>query len=288
MYVATTRAKDHLVVSLYRGKRSSGCPAETIEGLCAEVPHLWRTVELSGVWSNPIPEAPAEAITIDTAEDRGVWLEKRYAILQKASRPAAIGVTALARDGKEEEERGEIAYRRGRAGTSIGRAVHSVLQTIDLATGSGLEEVSRAQAAVESIPERWREVAHLAKVALEADVVRRAVASQRYYREVFVGMPLDGWLLEGFIDLLFETPEGYVIIDYKTDRLDKEEGLEASRQRYSFQAGAYALAVYEALGRPVSEVVLLFLHACREMAFADLDELMAGAKQRAEAAMAAV
>ena len=46
------------------------------------------------------------------------------------------------------------ASRRGRAATSRGRAVHAVLQVIDLATGAGLDDLARAQAAAEGIPEQ--------------------------------------------------------------------------------------------------------------------------------------
>ena len=40
-------------------------------------------------------------------------------------------------------------YRRGRGSSNLGRAVHAVLQSIDIITGDGLEAASRAQAAAE-------------------------------------------------------------------------------------------------------------------------------------------
>lgn len=44
------------------------------------------------------------------------------------------------------------ASRKGRGGTSIGRAVHAVLQTVDLAKPDDLDDSARAQAAVEGLP----------------------------------------------------------------------------------------------------------------------------------------
>ena len=42
-------------------------------------------------------------------------------------------------------------WQKGRYGTAVGRAVHGVLQTIDLATGEGLDAAVAAQAAAESV-----------------------------------------------------------------------------------------------------------------------------------------
>ncbi len=42
-------------------------------------------------------------------------------------------------------------WQKGRYGSAIGRAVHAVLQTVDLATGQGLAEAGAAQAAAEGV-----------------------------------------------------------------------------------------------------------------------------------------
>ena len=76
------------------------------------------------------------------------------------------------------DEAGEdiAASRRGRAATSRGRAVHAVLQVIDLATGAGLDDLARAQADAEGIPEQAPEVATLVRAALRQ---RAGAASRR-------------------------------------------------------------------------------------------------------------
>ena len=186
---------------------------------------------------------------------------------------------------KEEADGGETTYRRGRGGTNLGRAVHSVLQSVDLESGGGLEEISRAQAAAESMPQRWKEIAELAQRAVGSEVVRRAVSSGRYYREVFVSAPVEGMLVEGFIDLLFEEEDGLVIVDYKTDSLISEEDIQQSMASYRLQGGAYALALQKSSGKSVKEAVFLFLQPETEVVIVDLEGAINAAGRAAVASV---
>ncbi|MDD3926394.1 MAG: PD-(D/E)XK nuclease family protein, partial [bacterium] len=58
--------------------------------------------------------------------------------------------------------------------------------------------------------------------------------------------------LYGIIDCLIKTPEGYILIDYKTDRLGPDAD-ETARAGYSTQMKAYSLAVERITGKPVLE-----------------------------------
>jgi ATP-dependent helicase/nuclease subunit A len=44
-----------------------------------------------------------------------------------------------------------------------------------------------------------------------------AAAATRRWRELYVAAPLGDRAIEGYIDLLYETPTGLVLVDYKTD-----------------------------------------------------------------------
>ena len=211
--------------------------------------------------------------------NREEWNACREEMLRLQRRPVSVSATKLAQVLKEEPDTDE-PWRRGRGGTSVGRAVHSVLQTIDLSTGEGIEETSQAQAAAEGIPQRWAEVARLARVAVDSEVVRRAVAASRLWREVPVAAPMSNGVLQGFIDLLFEEDGNLVVVDYKTDAVDSDH-VEDAAARYGPQGGAYALAVQRATGKPVAEVVFLFLHANRSAALPDVPGLVAAAEQAA-------
>ena len=107
-------------------------------------------------------------------------------------------------------------------------------------------------------------------------MVRDAVASGRYWRELYVGAPVGDRTLEGFIDLLIAGPDGYVVVDYKTDAVVSDADLDRAVNRYRLQGATYALAVHRALGVPVARCVFLFLRADGAVAreVHDLDEAM--------------
>ena len=144
----------------------------------------------------------------------------------------------------------------------MGRAVHAVLQAVDLATQDGIENLARAQSAAEGISQRADEVARLAKRACESEPVRRAVTSGRLWREVPIGAPSGDMVLEGFIDLLFETPEGYEIVDYKTDDIRASE-MESRMHHYRVQGEAYAELVRAITGKTPVAVSFVFVSTGR-------------------------
>ncbi len=106
---------------------------------------------------------------------------------------------------------------------------------------------------MEGIADRAGEVAGLVRSALAADVVRTAAAG-RHWREVYVGTAVEGRVLEGFVDLLVDGPDGLEVVDYKTD-----QGTDEPSSQYRWQGAAYAVAVESALGRPVQRCSFLFL-----------------------------
>ena len=97
-----------------------------------------------------------------------------------------------------------------------------------------------------------------------------------------MGVPVGEGVLEGFIDLLFEEDDGLVVVDYKTDYIDAGEREEQAVGRYRLQAGSYALAIQKATGKPVKEIVLLFLQPSSERSLTEVPQLMEEAERRAE------
>ena len=65
-------------------------------------------------------------------------------------------------------------------------------------------------------------------------------------------------VIQGIIDVLVETPEGYLIIDYKTDKIPTG-GIEELRERYSQQINYYTLATETVLRQCVSATYLYFI-----------------------------
>jgi ATP-dependent exoDNAse (exonuclease V) beta subunit len=66
-------------------------------------------------------------------------------------------------------------------------------------------------------------------------------------------------VLDGYVDLCFEESGSLTVVDYKTDSVRDDAEVEASAERYSLQAAAYALALADATGLPVRRCVLVFL-----------------------------
>ncbi len=289
-YVAATRAKRALVVSLIRSNRDAkGSIAQQLEGVLHEgvAGGLWE-------WYEPaeggpgVADAPPPAQT-GSVPDREAWLTERERLARELGTARVAAATKLAEVNEPEEPpaAAEEPWRRGRAGTSIGRAVHAVLQSIDLAEPDGIEEAARAQAEAEGVPDRAAEVARLARNALESASVKKAIATGRWWREVYVGAEVEGVLIEGFIDLLYETDDGTLgIVDYKTDAVRSDEDVNELMRRYRLQGAAYALAVEHALGRQVGRVTFVFTEPARERDVDDLPRAMAEVRERAGAVRA--
>ncbi len=150
-------------------------------------------------------------------------------------------------------------WSKGRYGSAIGRAVHAVLQVVDLASGAGVADAVAAQSLAEGVLGHEALVRSLVDSALASDVVQRA-AAREHWRETYVGTVRDdGTLLEGYIDLVYREDDGTLaIIDYKTDAVPS--GAIASRVTYyAPQMAAYREALGAATAEPVS-ATLLFLN----------------------------
>ena len=284
MYVAATRARDHLIVSLYRNSRGKNSAAAQIEGFMEGAGHLWERFDPPALEDGSLAATPIETGTPegDTPAARQQWMEERDTVYAAQSRPFSVAATRLALEAKDEQEDiPDEPWRRGRAGTSIGRAVHAVLQVVDLKTGRGLDDIAKAQAAAEGVPGRSDDVARLARRALDSSLVKRALESGRWWRETPVAGPVGDGIVDGFIDLLFEEDDGLVIVDYKTDALPSDDEIERAMSRYRLQGGGYALALSKATGAHVKEAAFLFLEANRAVTVEDLPGAMQEAEEEA-------
>ena len=67
------------------------------------------------------------------------------------------------------------------------------------------------------------------------------------------------------------------MVDYKTDAVRTDDDLDTARDTYRLQGASYAVALEQALGRPVVRCVFLFLRAGRavEREVVDLDRAKA-------------
>lgn len=75
----------------------------------------------------------------------------------------------------------------------------------------------------------------------------------------FPGTDAEQVLLQGVVDAWFETKDGLVIVDYKTDRI-RPDAVPERTAYYAAQLRAYAGAMARITGRPVCRRTLYFLH----------------------------
>jgi ATP-dependent exoDNAse (exonuclease V) beta subunit len=283
LYVGATRARDHLVVSVHRRART--LKPEPTTWTHAEL--LWDATDDTGGWVTlaPVAASAPETCAIDPVRPPlppfADWQAERDAALARSGRSrvraaTAIAAEAAARDpglAKEPRDLDLPPWNKGRYGTAIGRAVHAVLQTIDLRTGDGIVSTARAQAAAEGVIGREADIEALARSALESATVRAAVESQ-YWRETYVAAPVGEHTLEGYVDLIYRDREsgGLIVVDYKTDAL-ADDDLDRALARYRLQGASYALAVSLATGQPIVGCVFVFLSpaGAREREVVDLD-----------------
>ena len=301
-YVAATRARDHLYVSLYHKAGSDGAPkddviAGMIQEMSDDLPHTWLDL------SEALPVRDAAAALSDGATlvddyDIDAWRARRAAAIGKSAAALAVTATRVARNAKdrpddwgdiedkESEPDDERPWLAGRGGTAVGSAVHATLQSalevmtpeLPLDAGADLRGlVASYEAEIGRLADRHAayygvsdkaDVRRLARDALEHEAVGAALRAERRWSEISVAAPLDvdgrAVALEGIIDLLYETEDGeLVILDYKTDDVRSAGDLERKRARYRYQGACYAYAVERAAGKRVRAVQFLFIRRAR-------------------------
>ena len=262
LYVACTRACDHLIVSVHRKARDR---PETDPAKLSNAELLFGTGGLPEVGeagdARPAPAVAAVGPLMPFEE----WAAEHDAVIERAAQPTTVAATALGHapddDGLKKAPRDLDLppWLKGRYGTAVGRAVHGVLQTIDLATGARIGDLVASQCEAEAIPGQTATVRGLVEHALAATSVREASVSP-HWRELYACTPIGGGrLLEGYVDLLYRGPDGLVVVDYKTAATADPADLDRRADVYRLQGASYAVTVGAATDEPVVRVTFLFL-----------------------------
>ncbi|MYC07127.1 MAG: AAA family ATPase [Chloroflexi bacterium] len=312
-YVAATRARDHLLVSMYHTNRESSSVIGKVaefssalqgQGHCTEEPE-----DPVGIAMLPTPSTDAVELTDYDAEQWGADRENanRQRIQPRAVTPSWIARIAVTDDAtlpvevedKDPEPSSEQPSIRGRGGTAFGSALHAVLQEIvdivstrtPLPEGVSIDnlldeldgEIIRSteeHAESNGVAQSIGEIARLARMALRNPALQAALESPRMWAEVPVAAEIDSLagpvVIEGIIDLLYQSADGeFVIVDYKSDYIADDVALKAKMKSYRWQGAAYAAAVQKASGQSIKDVQLLFVRRDEAQSIKDLDGLIA-------------
>ena len=272
LYVALTRARDHLVLPCLPAPVAKSWLAEVEKGLRAPgeatpAPGRARSRRGAGVegaaevtWFDPAElrfegepagEAPrvlsagsAAEVAAGRAAD-AAWEQERRAWSEAARvvPPPKVTVT--------EKARGEAPGRGDGGGPALGRLVHELLARAPL--GDGLDGGALAPLAAALAGEHGlgqaeaREAAALAAGALALPFFEPLRAGAQARREWPFACPLGGEVLVGVIDLAFETADGWAVVDYKTDEVGDPT---RAAQAHAEQVGLYCRALTTLTGRP--------------------------------------
>ena len=161
LYVAATRARDHLIVSVHRKENrrpastaaelftSTGCGPGRSWSVDAALVATCRRPSTSPDRPSAAPVAAHRSTTRVDGRTTAPALGRsppRPRGLRRRSWPRSAELAAAERRrpglAKEPRDVDLPPWQKGRYGTAIGRAVHGVLQTVDLATGDGLAEAA--------------------------------------------------------------------------------------------------------------------------------------------------
>lgn len=275
LYVAVTRARDHLVIPLFSGKKNKGLLAL----LQTSLPSLSEFHSPTIIGEQLILEPnvadqkfspaaplrlPMEETEIREAEEilrgRQKWQAKIKTTIGKASQglvmlapSAAVSFYEISKEDfsaktKEDEEKGAI----------FGLAFHEVMENVDWQEGKDVRALCLFKAKEYGITERVEELIALSAKCLAHPLAERIRRAQRIFREVPFTVMLDQKIVEGKIDLLLAEEKDWVIVDYKTDQVLKEN-LAQRFNLYREQGIYYARAMQQITGGKVKEVIFFFV-----------------------------
>jgi ATP-dependent helicase/nuclease subunit A len=282
-YVAMTRAREHLMISVPplkvdqgsfvamlersadlssaatdqgsiavgKGKIDLRILAGCRERLSPPVERGWR-LSAQGDWSG----------FVHRWDERG----RRYEAALKE--PLFVSPTALKKRELETAERFELeSDPRGETDALLlGSLAHGFLQQLDFSAPperikKNLADYMERQPDSSDLLRRaalLQELSDIFTIFLRSRVFAELCSAKIIGREVPLLMPWDGQVMEGVIDLIYEKHGRLYLADYKTDRVKKPE-LQRAAEPHRRQAAIYAEAAWRSLQRHVDGFELIFL-----------------------------
>lgn len=292
LYVAATRARDHLIVpavvlepgakdikeAAKAGIAATPTPKELLADLYPDLP----TGDQAGISvldpatfpdlpeiEPPLLQSADHPAIHDAIDARDSWIDRRARTMQDAS----VGLEVHPAK-PDEGDRSRTPIFLGADDTplitggegppaEIGEAMHEVLELIDLNDPGDVEELARQVCTVGGIPNDAALVAELVRSCLAQPVVERARRAPRIWREVPYTRRVEDGYATGRIDLVFEEDAELVVVDWKSDEISPSQ-VAAGVERHRVQGEAYVASLEAATGKRVRDVVFVFAKARAE------------------------
>ena len=253
-------------------------------------------------WENPDVEAEEtplpekKAVSAAVLPDVALW-ESAYPYQSVTAAPTKVTATQLkGRELDDEIAEGTVAGRMNLVSLDVprflqedvglnaaerGTAMHLAMQYLPFTTSADPEAVAGVMEELRQkrlLTPQQAEAVDCRKLAdfLASPLAERIRAAQKVWREYRFHLlvsaawvdprlaPEEEVMLQGVVDCCFETEEGLVVVDFKTDRI--RPGQEAERaETYRAQLEAYAHALSQVLEKPVSHKILYFFATNNEI-----------------------
>ena len=286
LYVAMTRAREHLIISCApSSRRWNGSFLSMLDGTLNQGitgAESSRTVSLgSGTVAIEVVSeslsAPSRAQTKPAGAKKKLnwqpfvdtWA-RRAAAYEKARQSAPfLTPTRLKRQEEALTEAGDQLNKQTYQQTPafvVGDLAHRFLQNWNFSTSVNSFERQLHDWITDALPgefESFRrkiesDLQHIFRGFFSSTAYADLTQSHILGREVPLVMPWNGRIMEGVIDLIYERNGLLYLADYKTDRIDRKQLNEAAA-RYHQQAEIYSRAVKESLGRAPAGFNIIFL-----------------------------
>ena len=255
LYVAATRAGAMLTIT-QRAKGNNWNPWRFFEQYLGDTPSLEGPVERVAKPAKP------QKVTSRNIRDAAANIQRRWEMISRPTYAAAAAKAISLGDGRPAATSGEH-------GTEWGSVIHALLESAMRSPGVDLKRLAASALADQGLALDLADTAvQTVRHVMKSTVWQRATASRQRLVEVPFQTLLasDGpsrteipTLLRGVIDLVFLEGPGWVVVDYKTDRV-LPAAVPNLTEHYSPQLRTYA-KVWQALtGRKVHEAALFFTH----------------------------
>jgi len=285
LYVAMTRARDHLIVSsinLRDDSRSTPIKKalENINQVAPTDHPLFEIVDHSLTINEPLPDYSETNTKLkDMRTDFSKEIEasfKRHVVSPSSDLAVEMKVLSSAKaenfqlgdnsetdgQGVDETSRSSSISLAHRDRRPFGRALHGVMDLIirhgsrpdDETLQTFLWQLAEQENVLDTLPDLTRKIHML----LDSDVVQEALSAEQRWPELHLAIadPEDEIrLAEGFADLVYKTKTGYILVDYKTDK----EITLSSMTHYEQQLGAYGLIIKQLTGSLPERTILLHI-----------------------------
>jgi ATP-dependent exoDNAse (exonuclease V) beta subunit len=191
---------------------------------------------------------------------RGHWKETQEELKKRAGigRPITTAIEKV-----EEVERDDewvISPVIGGEGAIFGKLVHRLFEKLDWGQASIIEEMAVIEGkGLGATGPMIKRAGEMVREAIHSPVLQRVIKSSSYQKEVPFTYKHDGTIFEGVMDVVFKEGDGLVVLDFKTDLLEKDN-LNSKIEHYKPQAKVYSDAIRTIFGQPPKEVILFFLH----------------------------